>query len=213
MTVVRERHVCDRLDEVEELLIKGDFEKAIRINEDILRSSPSEPPADSALFSLGMIWAHNENPKKDYRKALQYFNRLVEEFPGSTLTSEARIWAGVLGDINRVIEIDILSKVQALLAKDDFEGAMKMNEDILRSSPKTPPADSALFAMGLISVHHKNPKKDYRKALEYFKRVVEEFPASPLAPGARIWTGVLEDINKAVQIDLEIEEQKKELLR
>lgn len=202
LTIVRERQVCDRLEDVEALLEKNDFDGAMKLNEDIVRRAAPEPPADTALFSMGIIAAHPRNPKRDYREALQYFNRILVEFPGSPVASEAKVWAGVLEDINRVVEIEVLSGMQKMLEKDDFEGATMLSEDILQSSPKAPPADTALFALGIISVHPRNVKKDYRKALQYFNRVTKEFPDSPVAGAARVWAGVLKDIRRTAEIEI-----------
>ena len=106
---------------------------------------------------------------------------------------------------------DSLMRVESLLSKGNFDGAMKKSQDILARSPKTPPGDEALMDMGLISAHYANPKKDYKKALSYFMRVEREFPRSPLAEEAKIWIGVLQAFEKAKQVDLEIEEMKKGL--
>ena len=104
---------------------------------------------------------------------------------------------------------DSLMRVESLLSKGNFDGAIKKSQDILARSPKTPPGDEALMDMGLISAHYANPKKDYKKALSYFMRVEREFPRSPLAEEAKIWIGVLQAFEKAKQVDIEIEEMKK----
>ncbi|MGC1456401.1 MAG: tetratricopeptide repeat protein, partial [Nitrospirota bacterium] len=83
----------------------------------------------------------------------------------------------------------------------------------LALSPKSPPGDEALFYMGLIYVHYGNLKKDYSKALTFFRRVAKEFPQSLRAEEAKIWVGVLEAIEKAKQVDIQIEEKKKELAK
>ena len=106
---------------------------------------------------------------------------------------------------------DSLMRVESLLSKGNFEGAMKKSQDILARSPKTPPGDEALMDMGLISAHYANPKKDYKKAMNYFMRVEREFPRSPLVEEAKIWVGVLQAFEKAKQVDIEIEEMKKGL--
>jgi hypothetical protein len=88
-----------------------------------------------------------------------------------------------------------------------------------------PPGDEALFNMGLIFAHYGYPKRDYKKSLDLFKRLVKVFPQSPLVGQAKIWIGLLqenerlnievEELNKTIkkskQIDIEIDEKKKEL--
>ena len=39
-------------------------------------------------------------------------------------------------------------------------------------------ADRALFEMGVIHAHPKNPQKDYQKSLECFQKVIKEYPGS-----------------------------------
>lgn len=106
---------------------------------------------------------------------------------------------------------DHLENVVSLISRGDFEGAMKVNQDVLADSPKTPPGDEALMNLGLISAHYANPKKDYKKAMGYFMRIEREFPLSPLVDEARIWVSVLQAFEKAKQVDIEIEEKKKVL--
>ena len=108
-------------------------------------------------------------------------------------------------------ECDRLANVIGFISREDFEGAMKVNQDALAGSPKTPPGDEALMNLGLISAHYANPKKDYKKAMGYFMRIEREFPRSPLVEEARIWVSVLQAFEKAKQVDIEIEEKKKVL--
>ncbi len=104
-----------------------------------------------------------------------------------------------------------LENVKGLIERGDFEAAMKENQEILAGSPKTPPGDEALMNMGLISAHYANPKKDYKKAMGYFMRIERDFPQSPLVEEAKIWTSVLKAFEQAKQVDLEIEQKKKEM--
>lgn len=104
-----------------------------------------------------------------------------------------------------------LDLVKGIISHGDFDGAIKASQSVLARSPKMPPGDEALFAIGLIHTHYANPKKDYKKALGYFMRVEREFPNSPLVEEAKIWVSVLQAFEKAKQVDIEIEEKKKEL--
>jgi hypothetical protein len=103
-----------------------------------------------------------------------------------------------------------LGGVSGFIDRGDFEGAMRESQDNLARSPQTP-GDEALMNMGLISAHYANPKRDYKKALGYFMRIEKEFPRSPLVEEAKIWVSVLRAFEKAKQVDIEIEEKKKEL--
>lgn len=106
-----------------------------------------------------------------------------------------------------------LQRAQQLIRQGDFEGALRENQKVLSLSPKSPPGDAALYSMGLIPIHYANPKKDYKRALGFFTQLPKDFPRSPLTEEAKVWAGVLEAMEKATQIDIEIEEKKKELTR
>ena len=106
-----------------------------------------------------------------------------------------------------------LQRGQQLLVQGDFEGAVRENQEVLTLFPQNPPGDEALFNIGMIYVHYANPKKDFEQALHYFSRLKQEFPESPRTEEAKVWVGMLETMEKTRQIDIEIEEKKRELRR
>jgi TolA-binding protein len=106
-----------------------------------------------------------------------------------------------------------ISAAAALLARGDIEGALRENQKALTLAGKKPPGDMAIYNMGLIYLHYKNAQRNYEKARTQFERIVKEYPDSPLLEEAKIWSGVLQVIEKLKQVDIEIEEKKKELSR
>src|SRR5512139_1244315 len=82
---------------------------------------------------------------------------------------------------------EYLIKAQKLLEQEDYEGSLKENQRILSLYGNVPPGDEALFNMGLIYIHSDYPKRDYKKSLDFFKRLVKVFPRSPLVGQAKIW--------------------------
>jgi len=108
---------------------------------------------------------------------------------------------------------DHLLRSQRLIAKGDFKGALEANQKVLSVYGNRPPGDEALFSMGLIYAHSANPDKDFKKALSIFGKLIKEFPQSSLHEEAKIWTGVLQVIEKSKQVDIEIEKMKQEVFR
>ncbi|HEX9080270.1 MAG TPA: tetratricopeptide repeat protein [Desulfuromonadaceae bacterium] len=197
---------------VQPLVSQGDFEGALREDRKVLARFPKSPPGDGALFGMGLIFADHANPGRDCRKALGFFRQLVADFPHSPFSGEGRVWIGVLeNEIEGQEERAQRQRMQLLIRKGDFEGALRENQKILAQFPKSPPGDAALFGMGLILADRDNPKMDYKKALSFFMRLKKEFPASPFVEEAKIWIGVLETMEKALQIDIKIDEKTKEL--
>jgi len=98
-----------------------------------------------------------------------------------------------------------------LLLKGDFKESLRDVQNVLNSN--SPYADRALFYTGLIYAHYDNPDKDYKKSLGYFERLISERPQSPLLEQAKIMRDLLNVIEKAKQVDIDIERKKKELTR
>ena len=115
--------------------------------------------------------------------------------------------------VTRRESVPYLQRVQLLMSQGNFEVALKESQETLVLSPASPPGDEALYYTGLIYVHDGNPKKDHHKAHGFFARVIKEFPQSPRAEEAKVWIGVLKAIEKAKQVDIQIEEKKNELTR
>lgn len=192
----------------------GDFAAAVRENRKVLTRSPGQPPADAALFSLGQVYADHRNPDMDYATALDYFRQLAREFPGTSLAEGGAIWAGMLerqfasqtGNAH-------LQRIQSFLRRDDFDGALRENQKVLAHTPRQPPADAALFSTGLLYAHYANPKRDFKRAHFFFTRLKREFPDSPFAEEAKIWTSLLETLERALLVDMEIDEKTKALRR
>ena len=101
---------------------------------------------------------------------------------------------------------------QNLMAKGDYEGSLRESQKVLGLLKDQPPADTAIFNMGLIYAHPKNPKKDNKRAI-YFFNLIKGYPDSPWAEQAKIWVGVLDGVEKLKQVDLEIEERKRDRSR
>jgi hypothetical protein len=108
---------------------------------------------------------------------------------------------------------EYLVHARHLLAKGDFDGSMRENQRVLGLTKDHSPSDLATFNLGLIYAHPKNPKKDNKRAIGFFNRVIKGFPESALVEQAKIWVGVLDGVEKLKQVDLEIEEKKRDRAR
>jgi tetratricopeptide (TPR) repeat protein len=107
---------------------------------------------------------------------------------------------------------EYLILAQNLMAKGDYDGSLRESQKVLGLLKDQPPADTAIFNMGLIYAHPKNPKKDNKRAI-YFFNLIKGYPDSPWAEQAKIWVGVLDGVEKLKQVDLEIEERKRDRSR
>jgi len=113
---------------------------------------------------------------------------------------------------------------RTLLDQRDYDGSLKENRKVWSLAGQNPPGDEALFNLGLIYAHAGNPKRDYDKSIFFFKKVTKDYPQSPFATQARVWMGILQEneklrqtiqklnqvIEESKQVDIEIEEKKRE---
>ena len=212
----------------------GFFETIIQQSKQVIAENETEPPADVALYSLGEVYAHHDYKGRDYALSQYYFEKLIMNFPDSQLNAEAKTYISLFENIaakekltaaaeekasQKKIIIETkkrsvpVSKQRKVVENQNFEEAVQENLQILQEVGKKKPADEALYNLGLIYAHVDNPAKDFKKSQIYFHTLTKQFPDSELAEEAQIWIGLFETIEKIQQIDIEIEQQKKQLTR
>jgi hypothetical protein len=98
---------CVRLEGLLPLIERGEFDRTVKESEGILAASPGGRRAADALFALGLVYAHADNPRKDYRKSREYFSQVRRQFPDGSAAQEARIWISVLDLFEKTRQIDI----------------------------------------------------------------------------------------------------------
>ena len=91
---------------------------------------------------------------------------------------------------------EYLLRSQQLIAAGDYTGAVEENRKVLSLFAGGSLGDEALFNIGIIYIHYGNPVKDYKKSLDSFERLINDYPQSPLLEKARIWVGMLRDMEK-----------------
>jgi hypothetical protein len=125
-----------------------------------------------------------------------------------------------------------------LFAQGDFEGSLREYHTITTFFQGQSPMEEAIFMHGLIYIHPGNPNKDFARALDVMKRLTKEYPNGFFGQEARVWINILlvnekvgkeheklikeheklikehEKMSKMLeeykQVDIEIEEKKKE---
>jgi len=204
------------------LLANGDYKGAIAENQAVLSETGKNRPADEALFNMGLIYAHYGNSDKDYGRALDYFKRLIDEYPKSLLVDRAKIWTGVLRDLEKAraketteppVINDRLYRIRQMFTQGKYKEALKEAQNIISEPAGSPYRDEAVFYAGLIYAHYGNPDKNYKRSIAYFQQLIKEYPQSYLVEQAKVMIDILNVIEKAKQVDIEIEKKKKELTR
>jgi tetratricopeptide (TPR) repeat protein len=233
------------LREGHKLLVRGNYEEALDKYQKALALSSRKPPEDEALFYIGLIYASSLYPKRDTKKSMDFFTDILNDWPQSPFVEQAKIWLGVLHENERMNLLlrkmrpqgtkpaetkplegktedvgegrESQTRSQRLLAAGDFEGFVNENQRVLSLAHPRSSKEEALFNLGLVYAHEGNPKKDFSKSLDFFKRLIRDHPKSPLVEQAKIWVGLLQEyeslnqvIQKLKQVDIEVEERKRE---
>ncbi len=86
-----ETSALETLKDAESRMGRSDYETSRQETLMVLKEYPGVY-GDRALFQLGLLYAHPENPSMDYGRSIDYFERLLKEFPLSEKKEEARIW-------------------------------------------------------------------------------------------------------------------------
>jgi chromosome segregation ATPase len=55
-----------------------------------------EKYGDHALYAMGLIYAYPEYPDANYETALNFFKKLIGEYPESVFKNQAKIWISIL---------------------------------------------------------------------------------------------------------------------
>jgi outer membrane protein assembly factor BamD (BamD/ComL family) len=239
----KRRYTGELFIKAEKLLTEKDFEGAVQENQKVLSLFVNGPPGDRALFNIAMIHAHYDNPARDYGKALELFRQITQEYPDSQLVEQSKTLESILTRSTQLqliiqektaaldqlirskdtIERNDIKQAKAglnqlILSKDaiessNFKKALAANKKILSLSDNSQRKDKALYNIALIYAHYNNPDRSYKKTLQYFSRLIKEHPDSPYREEANVWSSVLKIIEQSKQVDIEIEQKKKEMSR
>ncbi len=219
-----------QLKQYRQNMTQGMFDKIVQQSNRALQNGDTTPSAEIALYALGEIYAHYDFIERDHRVSQAYFERLIMNFPDSPLSSEAKLYISLFGDIaaseeavaekeeslklavlsaNRKEYIHVPIPREKVIKNKNFVEATAENLRILNRSDGKKPAERAIYNLGLIYAHVDNPGKNYTKSQAYFYLLSEKYPKSEYAEESRIWLGLLETIDKLQQIDIDIEQQKR----
>jgi len=74
-------HAKTTFEEADGLFDQGNYRASLNKYEQILGKYPTE--GDRVLFEMGIVYSHPKNDNKDYQKALECFQKLIKDYPGS----------------------------------------------------------------------------------------------------------------------------------
>lgn len=84
-----------------------------------------------------------------------------------------------------------LTLSECLLMKGDYDGARQQAQIVLERFAGEAD-DRALLLLGMARVHPDNPQRDVQGAGGAFRRIVKDYPLSPLVVDARNWLALID---------------------
>jgi len=86
-------HLNDSFQEANDLFSQGSYTASLNKYEQMLEKHPTK--GDRILFEMGIIYSYPKNGQKDYQKSLEYFQKLIKDYPESEYrqNSEAMIFS------------------------------------------------------------------------------------------------------------------------
>ncbi len=158
-------------------------------------------------------------PKESSGVARQEIRPVAEASPQAEATPERALPEKIPQDALKQ-QKETIHRTPKPLERGDLTASWKEKLRIVSFAGKNPPKDQALFHQGLIWADTENPERDVSLALQSFKKMIKEYPQSPLAGEARVWIGILEEneklnrmIEESKKVDMDVEEKKREKAR
>lgn len=169
----------------------GKYNDAISGYQKVLNNYPQNPYRDYAQYSIG--WSRYR--LGNYREALASFKKLEKDFPKSRYLAALE---GLLGKIEKEVRIkeaeDLYNKAQDNYKKGNLVMAYQEFEELIDRYPESPHVQEAKERLAQIKeATHPEAERlykeasrlrqggDYEKAIEKFRQVMSEFPASEYA--------------------------------
>ncbi len=182
---------------------RKNFPEALSFWWKLQKDFPQSPYAEEARAWIGLNTAYADALQKGEKTKSQLQQARSQMETCKTQLEEVK-------SDPRWLMTDLLARNQKLWAQNEFDRALEENQAVLTKYGHKPPADEALYALGFIYAQANYPKKDYHKAIFYFKKLLKEFPQSLRVEEARAWVQIMELWERSKQIDLEIEKKRKQ---
>lgn len=133
----RRRELRESLNAADSLLAQGDFAGSLSAFRKVSEAAHDKPPADRAAYSMGLVYAHPQNPQRDLRQAKSYMDRVVKTFPDSPWAPQAEIWASLLSETDGAKREAEKERRDAENAKEEAEKSQLELDRVKQDMDKT----------------------------------------------------------------------------
>lgn len=148
------------MQEAQTLYLKNQYRESVRVFLRVVDRSPGSAQAETALLRVGEIFMLNLH---DPQNALEYFNQVINEFPGGEKAIQAR---------------EHMAHIHENTQRN-YDEAVNQYRRILDTNRAKEP-EKYIMAIG----RNYYLKEDYRQAVTEYRRVVDTYPNSKYVPEA-----------------------------
>ena len=119
----RRQEVREALTQGHQLLARGDYDGSLNAFQNVIVIAKDQPPADAAIFHIGVVYAHPQNPRQDRRKAAGSFEDVLTRYPDSPFVEPAKAWIGALNEIDATRQEIERTKLEVEKSKQEIENS------------------------------------------------------------------------------------------
>ncbi|MRR57879.1 MAG: outer membrane protein assembly factor BamD [Deltaproteobacteria bacterium] len=131
-------------EEANVLFNQGCYLASLNKYEQILVKYPAT--GDRALFEMGVVYSHPKNEQKDYRKAMECFQRLIKDYPASGYRQDSEMMIFYINNV--AVKDALIASQQAQLETLRQDIASKGNE-IAAQQKKIEALEKKFFAYAI----------------------------------------------------------------
>ena len=128
--------------EANEFFNQGKYEAALSKYKQIIEKDPAV--ADRILFEMGIIYGHPRNKKKDYQRSLEYFQKIVKDYPESEYRRDSQM---MIVQINNVIIKDKIIATQRKQIETSRQKVKGKESEIITLQAKIETLEQKIFAL------------------------------------------------------------------
>jgi tetratricopeptide (TPR) repeat protein len=181
----------------------GRLDSAIHYLNDVIKNHPNSSASARAYYLLGTIYE-----PMDSQKAREIYTELIRKFPETQYAKQAMKILGVKNDVEKDT-LEELYNIACSMIDTNPQGAIDLFLRVYNQSVDANLKARAFFAIGWINEYK---LKNYSKAIEYYTKILDNFPNTEYAKivSAKVNPDKQEEKPKQPQITPEVKPKQKE---
>jgi tetratricopeptide (TPR) repeat protein len=169
-----QRQIRDSMHKGHSLFVYGDYDRAFAKYREALVLAGDHHPGDTAVYNIGLIYAHPSNPRRDNDKAIEAFSKVISDYAHSPWAEQAKIWIDLLQQLEiskqeaeRTREAMEQSKQAIEKSREDAEkfrlAAEKSKQEVDRTRQEMEKTRQALERANQIDIEIEQKKRERGK--------------------------------------------------